>query len=103
MCYIPEIMRMIYALPIKNSSFLTVYHHSRKRDDIDYKKELRMEIASDINQMSEGLDTDISDDYRSEHFTVAKEKLERVIEDLIYQITIRNLAPTLADGATEQD
>ena len=83
--------------------FLTVYHHSRKRENIDYKKELRMEIATEINQMSE--DTDeaaINDDYRSEHFTNAKENLERVMEDLIYQITMRNLAPA-SDSRLEED
>ena len=79
--------------------FLTVYHHSRKREDIDYKTELRMEIATDINHMSEDIDeSNISDDYRSEHFTNAKENLERVMEDLIYQITMRNLAPTSGEN-----
>jgi hypothetical protein len=82
--------------------FLTVYHHSRKREDIDYKKELRMEVASDINHMSEEInDGNITDDYRAEHFKNAKDKLERVMEDLIYQITMRNLAP--ANGAIEED
>ena len=73
--------------------FLTVYHHSRKREDIDYKTDLRMEIATDINLMAEqDQEAEISDDYRTEHFLNAKDKMERVMEDLIYQITMRNLA-----------
>jgi phosphoribosylanthranilate isomerase len=83
--------------------FLTVYHHSRKREDIDYKTETRMEIASEINHMSEGNEeAEITEDYRSEHFLNAKEKLERVMEDLIYQITMRNLAPNSADNIEEE-
>jgi hypothetical protein len=73
--------------------FLTVYHHSRKREDIDYKPELRMEIAAEINQLKETEQSgDLTDEYQSEHFLSAKEKLERVMEDLIYQITMKNLA-----------
>ncbi|HEY0054222.1 MAG TPA: hypothetical protein VGB63_02600 [Pedobacter sp.] len=84
--------------------FLTVYHHSRKREDIDYKTDVRMEIATDINRMSEDIDeSTISEDYRSEHFTNAKENLERVMEDLIYQITMRNLAPISGDNRIEED
>jgi hypothetical protein len=75
--------------------FLTVYHHSRKREDIDYKAEARIEIASDINLMSisdAGGESEIAEGYYEEYFLKAKEKLERVIEDLIYQITMRNLS-----------
>jgi hypothetical protein len=73
--------------------FLTVYHHSRKREDLDYKSESRIEVAADLNLMSENDDSgEISEDYFTEHFLNAKEKLERVIEDLIYQITMKNLA-----------
>ena len=84
--------------------FLTVYHHSRKRKDIDYKADLRMEIASDINLMAENdQDAEITDDYRTEHFINAKEKLERVMEDLIYQITMRNLSIPDTNEANSDD
>lgn len=79
--------------------FLTVYHHSRKREDIDYKSDLRLEIASEINMMLEDYEAEeISEDYRNEHFLNAKEKLETVMEDLIYQITMRNLAAAASDN-----
>jgi hypothetical protein len=82
--------------------FLSVYFRSEKREDIDYKTDLRLEIASDINQMSEHDDSgDITEDYYSEHFLNAKDKLERVIEDLIYQITIRDLAMNTSDTIQE--
>jgi hypothetical protein len=82
--------------------FLSVYFRSRKREDIDYKTDLRVEIALDINQMSEQDDTgEITDDYYSEHFLNAKEKLEQVIEDLIYQITMRNLSMNTSDIVQE--
>ena len=82
--------------------FLTVYFRSRKREDIDYKTDVRLEIASDINQMSEQDDnSEITDDYYSEHFLNAKEKLEQVIEDLIYQITMRNLSMNTDDIVQE--
>lgn len=83
--------------------FLTVYHHSRKREDIDYKVEARMETATEINLMSEtSVDAEITDDYRSDHFLNAKEKLERVMEDLIYQITMRNLAHDAPDSIRQE-
>ena len=82
--------------------FLSVYFRSRKREDIDYKTDLRLESASDINQMSEHDDNgEITEDYYSEHFLNAREKLERVIEDLIYQITIRDLAMNNSDTVRE--
>lgn len=81
--------------------FLTVYYRSTKRDDIDFKTDLRIEIASDINQMSEQDDSgEITEEYYSEHFFNAKEKLEHVIEDLIYQITMR-LTVMTADNIRE--
>jgi hypothetical protein len=84
--------------------FLTVYHHSRKREDIDYKTDSRIEIAGELNQMSEAFDeTIINDDYRSEHFLNAKEKLERVMEDLIYQITMRNLSLDTNQSSFSED
>lgn len=93
-------LRLIYQ---KFELFLTVYHHSRKREDIDYKVDARMEIASEINQIAESYDeSEVTDDYRSEYFKSAKEKLERVIEDIIYQITMRNLAPAAAENIEEQ-
>ena len=83
--------------------FLSVYHHSRKREDIDYKTDTRIEIASDINQMSEHDESaEITEEYHSEHFQNAKEKLERTIEDLIYQITMRNLAQNTTDNTIEE-
>lgn len=79
--------------------FLTVYHHSRKREDIDYKADARMEVATEINQLNEGSEeVEITEEYRSEHFLNAKHKLERIMEDLIYQITMLNLAPHSSDG-----
>lgn len=73
--------------------FLTVYYRSRKREDIDYKVDTRVEIAADLNKMvEEDTNAEITEDYHSEYFQNAREKLERVIEDLIYQITMRNLA-----------
>lgn len=73
--------------------FLTVYYRSRKREDIDYKQETRLEIAAEINQIVEqDTEAEISEDYYSEHFLNARDKLERVIVDLVYQITVRNLA-----------
>ncbi len=93
-------LRLVYQ---KFELFLTVYHHSRKREDIDYKVDTRMEIASEINQIAESYDeSEVTDDYRSEYFTSAKEKLERVIEDIIYQITMRNLAPAQSENIEEQ-
>ncbi|MEJ6982356.1 hypothetical protein WG906_17965 [Pedobacter sp. P351] len=78
--------------------FLTVYYQSCKREDIDYKTDLRLEIVSDINQMSEQDETgEITKDFYTEHFLNAKDKLGRVIEDIIYQITIHNLARKPAD------
>lgn len=93
-------LRLVYQ---KFELFLTVYHHSRKREDIDYKVDTRLEIATEINQMSEGRgEPEVSDDYRSEYFSSAKEKLERVIEDIIYQITMRNLAPLPSEETSEE-
>lgn len=52
--------------------------------------------------MSEHNDTtEISDDYFTEHFFIAKEKLEKVMDDLIYQITMRNLAINASDTPAE--
>ena len=42
--------------------------------------------------VEEDTNAEITEDYHSEYFQNAREKLERVIEDLIYQITMRNLA-----------
>ncbi|MBC7913755.1 MAG: hypothetical protein H7Y07_06490 [Pyrinomonadaceae bacterium] len=73
--------------------FLSVYHHSRKRDDIDYKTETRMEIAAELNQLIESDPSiEINEEYQSENFYSAKDKLDHVMEDLIYQIAMRNLA-----------
>ena len=85
-----HILRLAYQ---KFELFLTVYYRSRKREDIDYKEETRLDIATEINLISEqDTESEISEEYYSEHFLNAKEKLERVIEDLVYQITMRNLA-----------
>lgn len=93
-------LRLVYQ---KFELFLTVYHRSRKREDIDYKVDTRMEIASEINQIAESYDeSEVTDDYRSEYFTSAKEKLERVIEDIIYQITMRNLGSAQPENIEEQ-
>lgn len=89
-------LRLVYQ---KFELFLSVYYHSRKRDDIDYKTELRIETAVAINQLYEHDETaEITEEYYSEHFLTARHNLERIMEDFIYQITMRNLAISSADA-----
>ena len=69
--------------------FLAVYFQSKGRDDIDYKSEIRTEIAMALNELSVSTDEEnVTLDYRKEKFTEARENLVRVIEDLLYQIRI---------------
>ena len=83
-------LRLVYQ---KFELFLTVYYRSRKREDIDYKLPTRLEIAEEINLSTESeSSSEINSDYYRDNFLNAKEKLERVMEDLIYQIIMKNLS-----------
>jgi hypothetical protein len=73
-------LRLIYK---KFELFLAVYYKSKGRDDIDYKSESRKEIAAEI-------ETDEHSDDAKENFKDAKEKLHRVLEDVIYQVAWKN-------------
>lgn len=69
--------------------FLAVYFKSKVRDDIDYKQEVRMDIAMTLNLLSESMeDETVTSEYRKEKFSEARDHLIRVIEDLLYQIRI---------------
>jgi hypothetical protein len=69
--------------------FLSVYFRSKGRDDIDYKLEVRTEIAMALNVLSESTDDEnVTPEYRKEKFTEARDNLIRVLEDLLYQIRI---------------
>lgn len=69
--------------------FLAVYLRSKAREDIDYKSEVRESIALDLNELlMSGDDETINSGFRKERFTDAREKLLKVIEDILYQIRI---------------
>lgn len=69
--------------------FLTVYFQSKGRDDLDYKEEIRETIAMDLSLPVEAADTEkVTAEYRREKFLDAREKLLKVIEDLLFQIRI---------------
>ncbi|HEY1025261.1 MAG TPA: hypothetical protein VGE26_08875 [Sphingobacteriaceae bacterium] len=69
--------------------FLSVYLQSKGREEIDYKTGVRAEIASDVNFAIESQATSgITEEFQREKFHDAKEKLHKVIEDVIYQIRL---------------
>lgn len=82
-------LRLIYK---KFELFLAVYYKSTGRDDIDYKAELRREIAAEINLAAYSVpgDRDEPGETPKENFKDAKEKLNRVLEDVIYQVAWKN-------------
>ena len=82
-------LRLIYK---KFELFLAVYYKSKGRDDIDYKSETRREIAAEINLAAYSIpeENNESDDTAKENFKDAKEKLNRVLEDVIYQVAWKN-------------
>jgi hypothetical protein len=68
--------------------FLTVYYRSKGRDDIDYKTEMRESIAMDLNLPVESAEENVTAEYRREKFLEAREKLVKVMEDILYQIRV---------------
>ena len=78
--------RLVYQ---KFELFLAVYLQSKGRDDIDYKPDIRRQIAEDINWAVESeVSENVTSDFRSEKFSEAKTKLHKVMEDIIYQIRV---------------
>ena len=82
-------LRLIYK---KFELFLAVYYKSKGRDDIDYKSESRKEIAEEINLAAYSVpdDSTESEETLKENFNDAKEKLNKVLEDVIYQVAWKN-------------
>ncbi|HXI00288.1 MAG TPA: hypothetical protein VNI52_08455 [Sphingobacteriaceae bacterium] len=82
-------LRLIYK---KFELFLAVYYKSKGRDDIDYKAESRKEIAAEINLAAFSVCDDQAEHSETpkENYKDAKEKLNRVLEDVIYQVAWKN-------------
>jgi hypothetical protein len=78
-------LRLIYK---KFELFLAVYYKSKGRNDIDYKSGSRKEIADEINLAAYSLPGEGEEhpETAKENFKDAKEKLHRVLEDVIYQV-----------------
>lgn len=80
------VLRLIYE---KFELFLSVYYRSKSREGIDYKNEMREAIATDVSLAVESEATaGITEEFQREKFDDAKEKLQKVIEDVIYQVRL---------------
>jgi hypothetical protein len=77
-------LRLIYK---KFELFLAVYYNSKGRDDLDYKSEPRKEIAEEVNLAAYSVPHDNGESEEVlNNFKDAKETLNRVLEDVIYQV-----------------
>ena len=82
-------LRLIYK---KFELFLAVYYNSKGRDDLDYKPESRKEIAEEINLAAYSVPDEggENEEVLKDNFRDAKEKLNKVLEDVIYQVAWKN-------------
>ena len=82
-------LKLIYK---KFELFLAVYYKSKARDDIDYKSDTRKEIAAEINLAAYSVPDENSEneDTLRDNFKHAREKLKKVLEDVIYQVAWKN-------------
>lgn len=79
-------LRLVYE---KYELFLAVYHRSKGREGIDYKSEMRQQIASSISMAIPSETTaGITEEFQREKYDDAKEKLRKVLEDMIYQVRL---------------
>lgn len=84
----PENAYALWLVYKKFELFLAVYYKSKGREDIDYKSEPRKEIAAEINLATYSLpdDSNENEEVLKRNFNDAKEKLNKVLEDVIYQV-----------------